>query len=160
MACQHISWPIEIVVFGLSFGLLTSILVRNMHKMNGIHYMWFLCLSGDDNLPRRSSIAIDPLVITANPSIVNSKQKPMSLKYPEFHVSTHARSSTCVQHVVVIPFPCGSARSSTDRVSASGAEDEGSIPPGRTSSFFLLFLTSQRSIVNTASTIITQESEP
>jgi len=87
----YISWPIEIVVFRLSLGLLTLTLVRNMHKMNGIHYTWLLCLSGDDNPARRSCIAIDRLVITADPFIVDSKYKPMSLKYPEIHVSTRGR---------------------------------------------------------------------
>jgi len=33
-------------------------------------------------------MAIDPLFITANSPIVNSKERAMSLKYHEIHVST------------------------------------------------------------------------
>ena len=100
--CEYISWPIEIVVFRLSLGLLTLTLVRNMHKMNGIHYTGSLCLSGDDNLPRWSCITVDPLVITAKPSIVNSRDGAMSLKYPEIHVSTHRCSESCKHNANMI----------------------------------------------------------
>jgi len=76
------------IVSRLSLGLPTLTLLRNAHIMNGIHYTWFLCLSGDGNLPRWSCMTIDPLVTAANPSIVNSKEEPMSLKYSEINALT------------------------------------------------------------------------
>jgi len=40
-------------------------------------------------------MTVDPLVITANPFIVNSKEKPMSLKCPKFHISARPESCAC-----------------------------------------------------------------